>query len=130
MSPKGQELYDQMFKARGFVWPAFELLCEMDPELVERYEALKNHILGKEHEMPNHQRELIISVAIAVKNPSGHNAIKEHLKLAMRLGATPRQCLEAFESVLPPCGMTVLIAGCNALKEALDETAAEDGGAG
>ena len=121
MSPRGKKLYDEMFEARGFVWPAFELLCEMDPEIVEHYEGLKNYVLSKEQEMPGHMRELFISVAIAVRNQSGHGGIKEHPKLAMKLGATPRQCLEAFESVFPPCGMMVLIAGCNALKEAIDE---------
>ena len=118
---KGQELLDKMFKARGFVWPAFELLCEMDPELVERYEGMKNYVLGKKAEMPEHQREMFISVAIAVRNAAYSDGLKEHVKRALKLGATPQQMLEAFESVFPPCGMMVLIAGCTALKKAMDE---------
>ncbi len=125
MSRKGQELFDKMLQARGFVFPAFELLCEMDPELIARYEEMKNHVMGKEDEMPERVRELFVSVAIAVRDPSAHEQIKLHLQRAMQLGATARECLEAFESVLAPCGMMVLIAGCSALKEALQE--AEEG---
>lgn len=118
---KGKELLDKMMKARGFVWPAFELLCEMDPELIEHYEGMKNYVLGKKQEMPEHLREMFISVAIAVRHPMATDGLKEHIKRALKLGATPRQMLEAFESIFPPCGMTVLIAGCDALKEAMDE---------
>jgi len=128
-SQRGKELLEKMRAARGFVFPAFELLCEMDPELIERYEAMKYYVFGKQKEMPEHLRELFISVAIAVRNASAHNEIKLHLKRAMKLGATPQDCLEAFESVFPPFGMTVLIAGCSALKEALDEAAPREGGA-
>lgn len=118
---KGQELLDKMMKARGFVWPAFELLCEMDPVLIEHYEGMKNYVLGKKAEMPEYQREMFISVAIAVRNPMDTDGLKEHVKRAIKLGATPQQMLEAFESIFPPCGMMVLIAGCGALKKAMDE---------
>ncbi len=121
MSPKGQKLFDEMLQKRGFVFPAFELLCEMDPELIEHYEQMKNHVMGKKEEMPEFMRELFISVAIAVRDPSAHHQIKLHLKRAMKLGATAQQCLEAFESILAPCGMMILIAGCSSLKEALKE---------
>ena len=121
MSPKGQKLYEEMRAARGFVFPAFELLCEMDPELVERYEALKEHIMHKEEGFPEKHKELFISVAIAVRNPSAHDQLKLHVRRALQLGATPAEALEAFESVLAPCGMMTLIAGCTALKEVLDE---------
>ena len=118
---KGQELLDKMMQARGFVWPAFELLCEMDPELIEHYEGMKNYVLGKKQEMPEHLREIFISVAIAVRHPADTEGLKEHVKRALKLGAAPRQVLEAFESIFPPCGMMVLIAGCNALKRSMDE---------
>ncbi|MEK6712250.1 MAG: carboxymuconolactone decarboxylase family protein [Nitrospinota bacterium] len=125
MSPKGKKLLEQMRKARGFVFPAFELLCEMDPGLIERYEALKNHILGKEEGFPEKHKELFITIAIAVRDPSAHEQLKLHLKRALKLGATPVECLEAFEAVLPPSGMSILVAGCNALKEVLDEMKAK-----
>lgn len=122
---RGKELLQKMFHARGFTWPAFELLCEMDPEFVEGYESLKNYVLAKKEEMPEHLRETFISVAIAVRNPSDKEGLKAHVKRALQLGAAPQQLLEAFESVFPPCGMMTLAAGCNALKAAMEELGIE-----
>ena len=121
MDAIGIQKYEDMLSKRGFVFPSFELLCDMDPELIERYENLKDYIMGKESKMPEKLRELFISVAIAVRNPSAHNQIKLHLERSIKLGSTHQECLEAFESILAPCGMMVLIAGCEALKEIIDE---------
>ena len=41
MSERGRALYEEMKAARGFIYPAYELLCEVDPELLENYENLK-----------------------------------------------------------------------------------------
>jgi hypothetical protein len=41
MSPKGQQLYDKMCEARGFVYPAFELLCETAPEMLEKWRCCR-----------------------------------------------------------------------------------------
>ena len=121
MDEIGKQKHEKMLSKRGFVFPSFELLCDMDPELIERYENLKDYIMGKESKMPEKLRELFISVAIAVRNPSAHNQIKLHLERSIKLGSTHQECLEAFESILAPCGMMVLIAGCEALKEIVDE---------
>ena len=48
MSERGRALYEEMKAARGFIYPAYELLCEVDPELLENYENLKNHIMKKQ----------------------------------------------------------------------------------
>ena len=52
MSPKGQQLYDEMRAARGFVYPAFALLCETAPEMLEKYEDLKNHLMNSDGPFP------------------------------------------------------------------------------
>ena len=41
MDEIGKQKYEEMLSKRGFVFPSFELLCDMDPELIERYESLK-----------------------------------------------------------------------------------------
>jgi alkylhydroperoxidase/carboxymuconolactone decarboxylase family protein YurZ len=121
MSPKGKALYDKMFAARGFIYPAYELLCEVDPELLEKYEELKNYVMQKEGPFEEKYRELFISVAMAARNPSDADSLKNHLKRALKLGATVEEAVEALECALAPCGMPTLVAGCTLLKEVVDE---------
>ncbi len=40
MSPRGQKLYDELLEASVFVYPAFEILCDTSPELLDMYEDL------------------------------------------------------------------------------------------
>lgn len=122
-SKKGEELIERMRAARGFMLPAFEYLCREDPELIERYEALKDHIMQKKGAFPEKYKELFISLAITVRDPSAKEGIRNHVRRALQLGATPAEVLETFELALAPCGMMVLMAGCTALKEVLDEGA-------
>lgn len=121
MSERGKALYDKMLAARGFIYPAYELLCEIDPDLLEHYEELKNHIMKKEGPFHEKYKELFIAVASASRDPSDLEGIRNHLKKALQLGATVEEATEALECMLPPCGMTALVAGCNQLKEVIDE---------
>ena len=88
MSAKGQKLFDEMLEARGFVYPGFALMCEYAPELIEKYESLKNHLVKGRGPFPEKYKELFIIVAIAMRDPSYKEGIKNHLRLALRLGAT------------------------------------------
>ncbi len=121
MSPKGQQLYDEMLEARGFVYPAFALLCETAPEMLEKYEALKNHLMKTEGPFPEKYRELFIIVAIAMRDPTYTDGIKNHIKLAMRLGATPAEIIDAVSCTIAPCGMMAPIKVFTLLKEIIDE---------
>ena len=121
MSERGRALYERMKAARGFIYPAYELLCEVDPDLLENYENLKNHIMKKRGPFHEKYKELFIAVASASRDPSDAEGIKNHLKRALQLGATVEEVTEALECMLPPCGMTALVAGCAQLKEVIDE---------
>ncbi|MDP7167930.1 MAG: hypothetical protein QF701_09290, partial [Nitrospinota bacterium] len=56
MSPKGQQLYNEVLEARGFVYPAFALLCETAPEMLEKYEDMKNHLMNSDGPFPERTR--------------------------------------------------------------------------
>ena len=99
-----------------------ELWADMvDPELLEKYEELKSYVVNKDGPFPEKHKELFIAVAIAARNPSDADGIRNHLKRALQLGATVEEATEALECALAPCGMPVLIAGCTQLKEIVDE---------
>lgn len=121
MSPKGQELYDEMMEARGFVYPAFALLCETQPELIEKYESLKNHLMKEQGPFPEKYKELFIIVAIAMRDPSYKDGIKNHLRLALKLGATVEEVVDAISCTIAPCGMMAPINVFTLLKEVLYE---------
>ena len=121
MSAKGQKLYDEMLEARGFVYPAFALLCETAPEMLEKYEDLKTHLVKSQGPFPEKYKELFIIVAIAMRDPSYKEGIRNHLKLALKLGATVPEIVDAISCTLAPCGMMAPINVFTLLKEILDE---------
>ncbi|MFP6871255.1 MAG: carboxymuconolactone decarboxylase family protein [Nitrospinota bacterium] len=121
MSPMGQQLYDEMREARGFVYPAFALLCETAPEMLEKYEDLKNHLMNSDGPFPEKYRELFIIVAIAMRDPTYTDGIKNHIKRAMKLGATVPEIVQAVFCTLAPCGMMAPIKVFTLFKEVIDE---------
>ncbi len=123
MSPKGKQLYDEMLEARGFVYPAFELLCETAPEMLEKYEDMKNHLMNSDGPFLEKYRELFIIVAIAMRDPSYADGIKNHITRAMKLGATVDEIVQAISCTLAPCGMMAPIKVFTLLKEVIDEEA-------
>ncbi len=121
MSAKGQKLFDEMLEARGFVYPGFALMCEYAPELIEKYESMKDYLVKEQGPFPEKYKELFIIVAIAMRDPSYKEGIKNHLRLALRLGATPEEVVDAISCTIAPCGMMAPINVFTLLKEVLDE---------
>ncbi len=121
MNAKGQKLYDEMLEARGFVYPAFELLCESAPDMLEKYEDLKTHLMKSQGPFPEKYKELFIIVAIAMRDPSYKEGIKNHVRRALQLGATAEEIVDAISCTLAPCGMMAPINVFTLLKEVLDE---------
>ena len=122
MTAQGQQLFDDMLKARGFVYPGFALMCEYAPELIEKYESMRSHLMKDQGPFPEKYRELFVIVAIAMRDPSYKEGLKNHLRLALQLGATPEEIVDAIACTIAPCGMMAPINVFTLLKEVLDET--------
>ena len=74
-------------------------------------------------DFPEKYRELFIIVAIAMRDPTYTDGIKNHIKRAMKLGATVDEIVQAISCTLAPCGMMAPIKVFTLLKEVIDEEA-------
>jgi AhpD family alkylhydroperoxidase len=108
-----QELKEAMKKERGYVLPQWEYVAEKDVDFMEAYNNLYQCTLTDGKALSAKTRELI---AIALLSYRGlKDAVYEHAKRAMRLGATKQEILEAIETSIIPGGAPTFSTGLQAL---------------
>ena len=97
-----EKLKEAMKKERGYVLPEWAYMAEQDVDFMEAYNNLYEKGLTDGKALPAKIREFI---AIAVLAHRGlNNAVYEHTKRALRLGATKQELLEAIETTIVPGG--------------------------
>jgi alkylhydroperoxidase/carboxymuconolactone decarboxylase family protein YurZ len=96
---------------------------QLDPDYFDRYSKV---FWGFFKDKPGHldliQRELVVIAVMAFRGM--REALYEHAKKALRLGATMEQLLECFEVCVAPGGLGQLHEGLRALKRIHDEKSA------
>ena len=91
---------------RGYHFPTFEWLGEMDPEYEQaRLDFVRMNYTRPGAEMPVRYRELVACAILAFR---GYSSLKLHLARALREGASLREVLEAMEVASVPGGMATL----------------------
>lgn len=109
-------------RRRGFSPGWLHLMAEIDVDFLEAYERIYELTAIKKSALPAKFRELIVCAAVAI---GGYGpGLKEHVRRALRLGATPREIVETFESAYFHTGALTIVTGMNVLMEVLKEQAA------
>ncbi|MBX6723892.1 MAG: carboxymuconolactone decarboxylase family protein, partial [Dactylosporangium sp.] len=91
-----QEIKDAFIAARGYWDDAWDAVLQLDPEFLQAYldfaevPARKNHLDAK-------TRELIGLVVNAAVTHLHLPAIRQHIRAALRAGATPSEIMEVLE---------------------------------
>lgn len=112
-----QALLDRIVATRGYVYPSHRYLAENDPGFLAAFDELVGQALshdGQPGELPPKYREMVVCAILAFRGASTAS-IAAHAARAIRLGATERELLEAFEASLVPGGAPTFLAGVNAL---------------
>jgi AhpD family alkylhydroperoxidase len=117
------DLKEAMRKERGYLYPEWEFLAENDVEFMEAYNNLYNRALRDGKALPAKTRELIAIALLAYRGLE--NAVYEHVKRALRLGATKQELLEAIESSIIPGGAPTFSTGLRALMRVDEEKKAK-----
>lgn len=107
------DLKEAMKKERGYIYPEWEFVAEKDVEFTEAYNRLYSSALSDGKALPAKTRELIAIALLAYRGLE--KATYEHMKRALRLGATKQELLEAVESSLIPGGAPTFSTGLRAL---------------
>lgn len=110
---KKDELINKMKKDRGYMFPTWIFLAEKDAEFLKAYNELYKKALNKGKALPAKIREFVAMAILAYKGRT--EAVYEHAKRALRLGATKEELLEVFQTAMLPGGVPTLTTGLQAL---------------
>jgi AhpD family alkylhydroperoxidase len=114
-----QDLKERMRQERGRASAYWEYAAEKDVDFQEAYNNLYERGLTAGKALPIKTRELI-AIAILAFRGSG-DAVYEHMKRALRHGATKQELLEAVETTLIPGGAPTYATGLKALMRIEEE---------
>jgi len=108
-----------MKKERGYMLPTWEYLAEKDTDFMEVYNNLYSRCLKDGRALPAKTREFIAIGILAYRGLT--EAVYEHSKRALRMGATMSELLEAVETSMMPGGGPTLATGLRALMKIEEE---------
>jgi alkylhydroperoxidase/carboxymuconolactone decarboxylase family protein YurZ len=111
-----KRLIAKMRKARGYLYPEWELVAREAPEFFEAYDALYEQALNSGRGLTIKHRELV-ALAILAFRGAGRDAIANHIRRAYRHGATRAEVLGAFEATVMPGGGVTFLNGIRALAD-------------
>lgn len=111
-----QAYIDEMARERGYVLDYHKVMARQDFEVLEAANGLVDAAYLKQRTLDRRTKELIFIVSLTVMRASkGH--IKSHIQVALDLGVSKEEILEAIEISLPEAGIVAFQAGFDAWRE-------------
>jgi len=111
-----QAYVDEMAEKRGYVLDYHKVMAEQDFEVLQAANGLIEAAYLKERGLDRKTKELIFIATLTVMRASkGH--IQSHIRVALDLGLTKEEILEAIEITLPEAGVVVFQEGFEAWRE-------------
>lgn len=123
VSPQ-QRYIDDMVRRRGYVLDYHKIMANHDFEVLQAANQMIQAAYLRGRSLDRLTKELIFIVSLtAMRAPKPH--IISHINVALALGATPREILEAIEISLPEAGVVAFQSGVEAWAEAVDAAGLE-----
>ena len=114
-----QAYIDDMARKRGYVLDYHKIMAEQDFEVLQAANGLVSAAYLQERRLDRKTKELIFIVSLTVLRASKAH-IQSHIKVALDLGLTKEEILEAIEITLPEAGVVVFQEGFEAWREVVD----------
>lgn len=117
MSPSSdaQVYVDEIATARGYVLDYHKVMAKYDLDVLRAANGLVSAAYLADRRLDRRTKELIFIVSLTVmRAPAGH--IESHIRVALDLGVTPEEILEAIEIALPEAGVVAFQIGFDAWK--------------
>ena len=106
-------------RRRGFVPYWLRTMAEVDVDFLEAYERIYELTAVRKGKLPPKVREMIVVAAVSI---GGYlPGIKDHVRRALRLGATKEELVEVFQSAYFHTGALTLVHAMVALIDVLKE---------
>src|SRR5699024_599083 len=135
MSDEAQEYIDEMARSRGYVLDYHKVMAKQDFPVLQAANGLVSAAYLTQRTLDRRIKELIFIVSLTVMRASkGH--IQSHIRVALDLGVSPEEILEAIEIALPEAGVVAFQTGFEAWCEVVGADGIEpsisvhEGGAG
>ena len=110
-------------KRRGFVPYWLRVMADVDVDFLEAYERIYELTAVRKTRLPAKFREMIVCAAVAI---GGYQpGLKDHIRRALRLGATKEELVEVFQSAYFHTGALTLVHGMIGLIDVLKEQEAK-----
>jgi 4-carboxymuconolactone decarboxylase len=111
-----QTYIDDMARKRGYVLDYHKVMAKQDFDVLQAANTLVSAAYLDQRTLDRKTKELIFIVSLTVMRATkGH--IQSHIKVALELGVTPREILEAIEISLPEAGIVAFQTGFEAWRE-------------
>ena len=111
-----QAYIDEMAEKRGYVLDYHKVMTEYDFDVLQASNNLVNAAYLDQRRLDRKTKELLFIVSLTVMRASkGH--IQSHIRVALDLGLSKEEILEAIEITLPEAGVVVFQEGFEAWRE-------------
>lgn len=113
MDDEAQEYIDEMARSRGYVLEYHKIMAKQDFPVLQAANDLVSAAYLKQRTLDRRTKELIFIVSLTVMRASkGH--IQSHIRVALDLGVSAQEILEAIEISLPEAGVVAFQGGFEA----------------
>ncbi len=110
MTDAAQQYIDDMAAKRGYVLNYHKVMAKHDFEVLSAANDLVDAAYLKQRRLDRRTKELLFILSLTVMRASkGH--IASHIRVALDLGVTPEEILEAIEIALPEAGVVAFQTG-------------------
>lgn len=99
-----QEYIDTMVAKRGYVLDYHRYMAGSDFPVLQAANALVEAAYLSERALDRKTKELLFVLSLTVMRADRHH-IASHIKVALEVGASPQEILEAIEIALPEAGV-------------------------
>ena len=111
-----QAYIDEMAEKRGYVLDYHKVMTEYDFDVLQASNNLVSAAYLDQRRLDRKTKELLFIVSLTVMRASkGH--IQSHIRVALDLGLSKEEILEAIEITLPEAGVVVFQEGFDAWRE-------------
>ncbi len=113
MSEQAQQYVDDMARSRGYVLDYHKVMAKHDFPVLQAANGLVSAAYLEQRSLDRRTKELLFILSLTVMRASkGH--IQSHIRVALDLGVTPQEILEAIEIALPEAGVVAFQTGFDA----------------
>jgi len=114
-----EEIIKEMKEERGYLPPTWEYVAHEDVDYIEAYNNLHRIATQDGKALPEKYKQLAFMAVLAFRGLEG--PLYEHMKRALRCGATKREIFEAFQALVICGGAPTMGAGMKALTRIIEE---------